>query len=99
VTVSATPSSEKEINNFGFPFVGGYITSIVGTQISVRVPAHTDVTQLVANFKTTGGTVTVNGIVQESLVTPNDFTHPVAYKVTAEDGTSQTYTVTVHVGP
>jgi hypothetical protein len=34
-------------------------------------------------------------IEQVSGVTPNDFTNPVMYRVTAEDGTSLDYTVTV----
>lgn len=91
------PSSAKEITNFGFPALSHYVTGIFGTQIGVGVPAHTDVTHLVAVFETTGVTVTIGGVVQVSGTTPNDFTHPLAYTVIAEDGTRQTYTVTVQV--
>lgn len=63
------------------------------------LPYGTDVTALVAVFEAVPkSTVTVNGVAQESGVTPNDFTQPVTYKVTAEDGvTVKNYTVTVNV--
>ena len=70
---------------------------INGTQIAATVPAGTAVTALVATFTTTGKTVTVGGVVQESGVAARDFTSPVTYVVTAEDGTMAQYTVTVTV--
>ncbi len=48
---------------------------------------------LIANFVTTGGTVTVDGVQQFSGVTVNDFTNPVVYTVTAKSGLQKTYTV------
>jgi spore coat protein CotH len=39
------------------------------------------------------GTVTVNGILQGSGITSNDFRHEVIYTVTAEDNTERAYTV------
>ncbi len=50
---------------------------------------------LVASFTTTGAGVTVGPADQVSGTTPNDFTNPVPYTVTAVDGTSTVYTVTV----
>ena len=65
--------------------------------ITVDVPCGTDVTALTAAFATTGTSVTIGGTPQVSGQTPNDFTHPVAYTVHAEDGSTVTYTATVTV--
>ncbi len=60
------------------------------------MPSGTDVTALVATFTTAAGaTVTVGSTHQESGVTPNDFTKPVVYTVTAA-GSSTTYTVKIN---
>ena len=48
-----------------------------------------------ATFTTTGASVAVGGAVQTSGVTANDFGSPVTYTVTAADGTTQDYVVTV----
>jgi hypothetical protein len=71
--------------------------SINGTSITATVPFQTDVTALVATFTTTGTSVKVGGAAQTSGTTANDFTNPVQYTVTAEDGTAVTYTVTIAV--
>ena len=60
------------------------------------VPSGTAVTALIATFTSTGvGMPTVAGLNQVSGTTPNDFTTPKAYIVTATDGTTATYNVTV----
>ncbi|MCK0131401.1 DUF6242 domain-containing protein [Flavobacteriaceae bacterium F08102] len=63
------------------------------------LPYQFDVSQLTAQFTTIeGSTVTVNGIPQISGQTTNDFSSPVTYVVTAEDGkTTKTYTVDLAV--
>jgi hypothetical protein len=71
--------------------------TITGTAIAATVPFGTDVTKLVASFATTGASVAVGTVVQTSNVTANNFTMPVAYVVTAADGSTQMYTVTVTV--
>ncbi len=71
--------------------------SINGTTITATVPNGTDVTALVATFTSTGASVKVGGVDQTSGTTANDFTNPVQYTVTAVDGTSVTYTVTITV--
>lgn len=63
--------------------------------IAIIVPYGTDVIALVAGFITTGSSVSVGGVNQVSGTTPNDFTSPVAYVVTAGNGSTVTYTVTV----
>lgn len=82
----------KDITSFSINGIAGRFT---GTSILLRLPNAADLASLTAVFTTTGESVTVGGTVQDSGVTINDFTSPVIYTVTAEDGTSQTYTVTV----
>lgn len=52
-------------------------------------------TNLIASFTTTGNTVTVNGKLQESGITINDFTQPVVYTVIAQNGAQKCYTVKI----
>ena len=101
VTVTVTPpaqkSSAKDLTAFSFanPLASGVIS---GTNIAITVPAGTNVTALVASFTSSAlSTVKVGGTAQVSGTTANNFTSPVTYTVTAEDGTTKTYTVTVTV--
>jgi len=66
-----------------------------GDQVTVIVPEGTDPSSLVADFTFLGESVTVGGVPQESGVTAQDFTSPVVYRVTAEDGSFSDYTVRV----
>ena len=90
----------KAITAFSFegltPPVSGVIDGAAHT-IALTVPAATDLHALVATFTTTGESVTVGPWTQFSGVTANDFSSPVTYKVTAFDGSSQDYVVTVTV--
>src|SRR5579863_3795309 len=92
VTVTVASSSAKAITAFSLLGVTG---SISGLNITVAVPNGRNVTALVATFTTTGSSVTVNGVTQFSGTTTNNFTNPVSYLVTAADGSTNTYTVTV----
>ena len=65
--------------------------------IALTLPFGTSVTSLVATFSITGASVTVDDVAQMSSITSNDFTSPVSYLVTAVDGSSTIYTVTVTV--
>jgi len=99
VTASVAPITAKASTAFSFaalPGAAGTIDEAAKT-IAVTVPFGTDVKALVATFATTGASVTVGTTVQKSGVTANDFTSPVAFTVTAGDGTAVTYTVTVTV--
>lgn len=89
-------SSTKDITAFGFttPEVTGEID---GLNITATVPHGTDVTELVATFTTTGESVKVGETAQVSGTTVNDFTSPVTYVATAEDGSTKSYVVTVSV--
>jgi hypothetical protein len=63
------------------------------------LPYEFDVSSLTATFVAIkGSTVTVNGVVQESGVTVNDFSQDIIYTLTAIDGVSQrTYRVKANV--
>jgi len=92
------PSSAKAITAFDFqgltPPVSGIIDEAAHA-IAVTVPYGTSVTALVATFSTTGASLTVGSTTQVSGTTPNNFSNPVTYTVTAGDGTTQAYVVTV----
>jgi len=92
VTVTVSASSSKAITSFGFatPAVSGTVTEAIHS-IAVTVPFGTSVTALVPSIAHTGSTISpANGVAQ-------NFTNPVTYTVTAADGTTQAYTVTVNV--
>ena len=96
VTVTIGPNDAKNITAFGFvsPSVTGIIT---GTNIAVTVPFATTVTSLVATFSLSGGSATISATPQVSSTTANNFSSPVTYRVTAGDGSTQDYTITVTV--
>jgi hypothetical protein len=99
VTVTIAPASSlKAITAFSFtsPSATGIIT---GNAIAISVPTGTSVTALVATFTLSpyaSASVVATGP-QTSGSTANDFTSPVVYTVTAQDGSTQDYTVTVTV--
>ena len=77
------PSSAKAITAFSFqqlsPAVTGVITEATHA-IVLTVPYGTNVGALVANFVTTGASVTVGTTLQTSGTTANDFSSPVTYR-------------------
>lgn len=94
--ITVREAGNAAITKFGFVGHDVYAT-INGTAITIELPAGTNKTTLVAEFETSSGaTVTVEGVDQESGVTEKDFTNPVEYVVTSQDGAeTTTYTVTV----
>ena len=94
------PSPEKALTAFSFqgltPPATGVILETLHT-VALTVPAGTNVTALVATFATTGVSVAIAGTLQASGTTANNFSNPVTYTVTAGDGTTQAYVVTVTV--
>ncbi len=94
----ATTSSLKAITSYALANVTGTINETSKT-IAVTVPYGTSVTALVATFDTTGASVSVGGTVQNSGVSANNFSNPVIYTVTALDGSTANYTVTLTVAP
>ena len=92
-TVAVTvPKADKSVTAFRFASLqADGVISEADRTITVTVPAGTDVTALVPLV-----TVTGTQVVPGSGV-PGDFTLPLSYRVTAEDGTVRVYTVTVKV--
>jgi hypothetical protein len=88
VTVAANPAKDITAFSFTTPAATGIIT---GTAIAVTVPYGTVVTSLTPTIIHTGASISPTGA--------QNFTSPVTYTVTAADGTTQDYTVTVTVAP
>jgi hypothetical protein len=66
--------------------------------VDIEVAYGTNVTTLVATFTISDwATIAIGATSQESGITSNDFTSPVTYTVTAEDGTQQNWIVTVTI--
>jgi hypothetical protein len=63
------------------------------------MPTGTKLTTLTATYTTTGKSVAVGPTQQISAGTPNDFTAPLNYTVTATDSSTTTYTVSATVAP
>ena len=100
VTVTVAPSSAKASRPFHSPALRRRARLMkVRRPSRVTVPYGTNVTALVATFTTTGSSVKVGSTVQVSGTTANNFTSPVIYTVTAADGSTMSYTVTVAVAP
>jgi len=96
-----TQSSAKDITAFSFLKADNSIpvnsvAVISGTAINIFLPPGTAKTALKANFTSSAkGTVFVNGVIQKSSLSANDFTNAVVYTVKAEDRSSKNYTVTL----
>ena len=87
-------SSAKAITAYSLNGVVGTINESNKT-IAVTMPFGTNVTVLVATFSTTGESVSAAATPQTSGMNANDFTNPLIYTVTAEDGSTASYTVKV----
>jgi hypothetical protein len=104
-TVSATidGGDSKDITAFSFnEFYGAiFAGTFDGTNISVTLPSGTDTSNLAATFATTtNNEVTVDGAVQTSGASTNDFSgDPVAYIVHACDLSIKQYSVSVTLAP
>ncbi|WNR46166.1 CARDB domain-containing protein [Paenibacillus roseipurpureus] len=89
MTVQLPLSSEKSITSFAIGNQQGTVTAAT-YQIGVKVPYGTDITSLTP----------VISVSNKATVTPGNgaaqnFTNPVIYTVTGENGTTQQWTVTV----
>jgi hypothetical protein len=95
VTVTIAPNTAKEITAFSFtsPPVTGIVDPAMKT-VTVTVPSGTVVTSLVPTI-----TVSSGANIDPASGDPRDFSGPVSYTVTAADGTTETWTVTVTVAP
>ncbi|RZT96527.1 surface protein [Ancylomarina subtilis] len=95
-TVTLGANDEKTISSFTFeelsPIVSATINETNAT-ISAKVPFDTDVTTLTPTI-----IISANATINPESNTAKDFTKPVTYTLTAEDGTTKTYIVTVILG-
>jgi hypothetical protein len=75
-------------------------TKVVGNTFTVTVPYGTDETKLVAKYTVSPfTTVTVGSTAQSNGTTVNNFSSPVDFVVTANQGDKKTYTVVVEETP
>jgi hypothetical protein len=86
VIVRPAEPAEKAITSFSIGAAAGAITD---QAITITVPYGTDVTSLSPVILFTGSAVS------PASETPQDFTNPVTYQVTAGDGSTKDYTVIV----
>ena len=102
VVITRTGANDTTIATFSFaaltPVVTGTVDNTAHT-VALTVPYGTSPTALVSTFSIgTGASAKVGASDQVSATTANDFTAPVNYTITAQDGvTTQTYAVTVTV--
>ena len=94
VTVKVAPrkSSDRAITSFNFKSLSPVVTGSIDTVnyiISLAVPFGTNISGLIPSILTNG--ISIN----PANEVPQDFTKPVTYSVTAEDGSIQQYTVNV----
>ncbi|MDX1956991.1 MAG: DUF1566 domain-containing protein [Leptospiraceae bacterium] len=97
---SPVSSSSKSITSFSFESSStglnkAYTGTISGTTINIEIPYGLGLT-LVPSFTHTGKSITVGSTAQVSGTTSNLFSPNVTYRVTAEDGSTQDYTVIVY---
>jgi hypothetical protein len=97
VTVTPTPSTTKDITRFWLPAAPGAETIIGATPdldgiypLAVWVPAGTALDNLAPVITHTGASI------NPASGSPQDFNAPQTYTVTAEDGSTKTYRVTVN---
>ncbi|SES82339.1 SpoIID/LytB domain-containing protein [Anaerobranca gottschalkii] len=93
------PSEQlTKIISFSIPNqIGNTIIDNENNTVSIKMPAKTDLTKLIASFQLSeGAKAEVNNVLQESGKTINDFSKPVIYKVTGIDGSIREWTVYLH---
>jgi len=93
-------SSSKDILAFSISNTNPITTAVInGTGVTAVVPANADITKLIATFSLSyDASAKVASIVQLSGVTSNNFTNNVNYMITAQDGSTKNYTVTITKG-
>lgn len=93
VCATAADLNVKKINSFNFE---SFAQHVIGTidennhSINLMVPLGTDITSLAPTI-----TIEENASISPSSGIAQNFTNPVIYTVTAENGTTQDYSVTV----
>jgi hypothetical protein len=88
VIVNVASASAKDITEFS---VAGVAATINATSITLTLPATSNPKSLVPTITITGASVLPASLAAQ------DFTNAVSYTVTAADGTTKRYTVTVNI--
>ncbi len=103
VSAALLKDTAKEFIEFGFkksenPSLSSNVqATFSGDEINVVLPYGSNTDRLIAFYDTYGATVKVNDVIQTSKETVNNFSSPVNYSITAEDGSVHTYAVNVNV--
>ncbi|NOX48699.1 MAG: T9SS type A sorting domain-containing protein [Chlorobi bacterium] len=99
---SLTSSSNASINSFGFNaennpgLENDVYADFFNDSISLIVPYATDLSNLVASFSLSpGAEAFVDGELQQSGITANDFTNPVVYTVVSEEKSEKDWLIIV----
>lgn len=93
VVTAAPKSSEKQITAFTFAALSPVISATIdqaNRKIGATVPGDVNVTALIPTI-----TLSTKATVAPATGVAQNFTNPVSYTVTAEDGSKQTYDVTI----
>jgi hypothetical protein len=98
ITLNPIGSSQANMLSFKIAGINGVITNATKS-VAVTLPYGTSLNVQVPIFSISGGaTARVGGSVQVSAVTPLDFTNPVVYSITAQNGVNVlNWTVTASV--
>ncbi len=100
VTVSVEPDTGKAFDSFAFKNLEASVSMDSGTgTITAIVPYGTIMTALVPVYETSATSVKVQGVTQVSGTTANSFIAPVSYTLTAGNGSTAVWTVTVSMAP
>ncbi len=93
-------SSAKDVLAFSISNTTPAVTATInGTNITAVVPSTTNLTALVATFNLSyDASAKVSSVSQISGLNSNNFSTPVVYTISAQDGTTKNYTVTITKG-
>jgi hypothetical protein len=100
-TITATavppPNNGTDFLMYTFPQqIGAATINTINHVVNIQVTMGTNLDSLVASFTLSpGASAKVNGTIQQSGITVNDFTYPVIYEIKAEDSTLQNWIVMV----
>jgi pectate lyase len=93
ITVTTISSTEKEITAFQFANqIGASVINSAAGTIAINMPTGTVVTNLIP----TTLTISANATINPTVSTARNFSVPVTYTVTAQNGSAKTWTVTVN---
>jgi len=104
VVVDYLPNNEHQIIEYSFlaennpNLWGDCLAEIDGQNIQINIPEETDISNLIASFiLSDNASVSVNEVLQESGITPNNYNDTLVYVVEAENGDTSHYNVTVNL--